>query len=337
MEVVLNLETIYKNMSITIKELAEYLNVSIGTVSRALNDDPKIAAATREKVKNLAQKLEYVPSNLGRGLQAKKSFLLGYLVSNMKDSFYNEILQGIAHEAHQQGYGLLLGLTEENARSEQEQLHLFQEKSVDGIIVSNYSRETIPYLLRLKEKKVPLVICDFDSFDAQVPVIVIDEIKAMEMLAEYLISLGHKKMGFYYHLNENSLKRYQIISEYLHRKNLPKPILFSGNLHFREVMSQTDRPTAIIGYSDLFAVEAIHTLKELKITVPDQASVTGFDDLLYARWPEYDLTTIYQPKTRIGELAASLLIDIINGKTVAMPSFIEPQLIVRQSCRELKK
>ncbi|NJK87230.1 MAG: LacI family transcriptional regulator [Bacteroidales bacterium] len=252
----------------------------------------------------------------------------------MNDSFYNEILQGIAHKAQQEGYGLLVGLTGENACSEQDQLRFFQEKSVDGIIISNYCIETIPYLIRLKEKKVPFVICDFETYDPDIPVIVLDEKRAMELLTDYILSLGHQKIGFYYHLNKNSLYRYNIVSDYLHQKGFPKPLLYKNREQLIESMKQADSPTAIMGYSDLFAIEIIHVLKELGISVPYDVSVTGFDDLKYAHWPEYNLTTIYQPKIKIGELSASLLIELIQGKQINMPVYIEPQLIVRKSCME---
>jgi len=324
-------------MSITIKELADYLGLSIGTISRALNDDPKIAESTRKKVKELASKLEYVPSSLGRGLQSRKSFLIGYLVSNVKDSFYNEILQGIAQEAQRRGYGLLVGVTEDNTESELDQLRFFREKSVDGIIISNYTKETIPTIIRLREAGLPVVICDFETFDLSIPVIVLDEFRAMQLLVDYLTNLQHRQFAFYYQLNANSLKRYAIVSDLLHQKGLPKPILCSGKKHLVELMNQNDRPTALISYSDLFAIEAIQTLTELGIKVPEQVSVTGFDDLLYATWPPYCLTTIYQPKTTIGELSAATLIEMITSKQPILPQPIEPQLIIRNSCAKNQK
>jgi DNA-binding LacI/PurR family transcriptional regulator len=324
-------------MSITLKELADYLGLSIGTISRALNDDPKIAGSTRKKVKDLASKLEYVPSNLGRGLQSKKSFLVGYLVSNIKDSFYYEILQGIAQEAQRRGYGLLVGVTEENTVSELEQLRFFREKSVDGIIISNYTKETIPTIIRLREAGLPVVICDFENFDSSIPVIVLDENHAMKLLVDYLINLNHRQFAFYYQINANSLKRYTIVSDLLHQAGLPKPYLCTGKIHLAELMNQNDPPTAIISYSDLFAIEAIQTLTESGIKVPEDVSVTGFDDLLYAQWPPYSLTTIYQPKTRIGELSAATVIEMITIKQTVLPEPIEPQLIIRKSCAKIGK
>ena len=323
-------------MSVTIKELADYLGVSIGTVSRALNNDPKIAEATRKKVKELAEKLEYVPSSLGRGLQSRKSFLLGYLVSNIKDSFYNEILQGIAQEAQRRGYGLLLGVTEDNTASELDQLRFFREKSVDGIIISNYTKETIPTIIRLRDAGLPIVICDFENFDTTIPVIVLDEFKAMQLLVNHLTGLQHQQFAFYYQINANSLARYNMVSDLLHRKGLPKPVLCTGKENLIELMKQDDAPTAIVAYSDLFAIEAIQVINELGFQVPEDISVTGFDDLLYAQWPPYNLTTIYQPKTRIGELSSATLIELINTKQLVLPEPIEPKLIIRKSCAPIK-
>lgn len=322
-------------MATTIKELAEYLGLSIGTISRALRDDPKIAAATRKKVKTLAGKLEYVPSSLGRGLQSRKSKLLGFLVSNIKDSFYDEILQGIAQAAQKERYGVLVGVTDENAESELKQLQFFREKSVEGIIISNYSQETVPHLLKLIDFGTPMVVCDFEPFEKSVPTVLLNEYKAIKLLLEYLTELNHQYFGFYFHKNSNSAKRFSIVSDLLHQKGLRKPILFADEDHFKHCMCQPVYPTAILGYSDFYAVEAIHLLNELNFRVPEDVSVVGFDDLFYASWKEYRLTTIRQPKTVIGELAVNALIDIIDGNIDVNPKSVEPELIIRSSCRSI--
>jgi DNA-binding LacI/PurR family transcriptional regulator len=278
-----------------------------------------------------------VPSNLGRGLQAKKSLVIGYLVSNIKDSFYNEILQGIAQESQRLGYGLLVGVTEDNFESEKKQLRFFLEKSVDGLIISNYRKETVPFIIKLREAGLPIVICDFESFDESIPRIVIDEFKAMQLLVEYLISLKHTQFAFCYHINDNSLIRYNIVSDLLHQKGLPKPILCKNENDLVNALKKKNSPTAIMGYSDLFAIKIIHTLNKLGLKVPEDISVTGFDDLVYAKWPEYNLTTILQPKTKIGELAAGTLIKIIDKKQSVICEPIKPMLIVRNSCKQMRK
>lgn len=318
-------------MATTIKKIAEYSGMSVGTVSRALNNDPLIATKTREKIQNLAKELDYVPNILGRALQSKKSFLIGYLLANIKSSFYDDILEGIGETLCRHKYGLLTAITDGNPQSEAEQLQLFREKNVDGILVSNYHRETIKILRKIIDSGIPVICCDIEPFDSNIASVKLDDEKAMNLIMDHLINLNHKDIAFGFVENQNSTLRYDFCNKRALKNNMPELLKFKSNEELISIFNKHPYPTAVISYSDHDAVEIIHILKNLGITVPNDLSIVGFDDMEFASWPEFNLTTILQPKKELGKISAELLIDAITRKTQPHSNAIEPSLIVRKS------
>ena len=322
-------------MPVTIKKIAEYAGVSIGTVSRALNNDPFIALKTRSKIKELARELDYVPNSIGKGLQSKKSFLIGFLISNIKNSFYDEILQGIGKIASKNNYGLLVGITEDNYKNEIEQLQLFREKAVDGIIVSNYQKETIQYLKRIEKSGKPIVFSDIEPYDLHTPTVRTDDVRASEITMEHLVKLGHTQIAYCYNINSNSINRYNACVAWAKNNNIQLPVLCKDKSELLSLLKTDSKPTAIICYSDWIAIELMQILKQEGVRVPEDISIVGFDDINIAHWPEFNLTTIRQPKIELGELSAKLLFDLINKEDDVSSVIIKPELIVRDSTRDI--
>lgn len=323
-------------MKVTLKQLAEVAGVSIGTVSRALNNDPLIAAGTRKRIAELAGKMNYIPSNLGRALQSNRSKMIGCLISNVNDSFYSETLQGLGKSANDKGYGLLVGVTESETTSETAQLRFFQEKCVDGIIISNHKPETAEYILRIFKAGVPVVFCDFESFDENIPTVILDDIKATSLLVEHVALLGHKRVAFAYQINDNSVKRFEAGVRFATDFGIQKTWTCKKPEEVQRLLTLENRPTAIICYSDFQAVEIKHLAESMGFSIPGDISITGFDDMNFASWPEFDLTTIYQPKVEMGVYALDMLIDMIENKAYPIDKIIEPKLISRKSTAPIK-
>jgi DNA-binding LacI/PurR family transcriptional regulator len=315
----------------TLKKLAEKAGLSIGTVSRALRDDPLIAASTRRKIGALAERMNYIPDNLGRGLQSRKSRLIGLLISNIHDSFYDQTLQGIGETATSRGYGLVVGVTGDDPEKERRQLLLFQEKRVDGVILSNYTAGTVPVLRKLARSGMPMAVCDFETFDPSVPDVMVDDAKAMRLLAGHQIGLGHSRLAFCYCINPNAKKRFRAAARMILRAGLEPPFCCASRRELENLFSGPRAPTAILAYSDFHAVDAKHAAEKCGLKVPDRVSVTGFDGLVFAEWPEFNLTTINQPKAELGSRAAELVFDQIEGKRKTSPVRFAPELIIRSS------
>jgi len=318
---------------VTIHDIARKAGVSIGAVSRALQNDSRISEKTRKKVHAVVKRMGYLPNSIGKGLRTGKSYLIGYLVSRVEDSFYNEILQGIGQTVCEKGYGLITGITENNPESEKAQIRLFLSKNIDGLIVSNYHPKTAPLLKKLHKEGMPLVLCDADPL-FPIPHVAIDEKEAARLICNHLISLGHKNYAYCFEKNPNSLVRFHLCAEVLQSHHLPPPALYRSFSDLDQGLeNKAVQPTALICYSDMIAIAVIHHLRHKGFSVPGDISVTGFDDLFFASWPSCQLTTIFQPKTDMGKYAAEMLFRIMEEENVTSLS-LPPRLVIRKSTGE---
>ncbi|MBN1674231.1 MAG: LacI family DNA-binding transcriptional regulator [Kiritimatiellae bacterium] len=315
-------------MSVTLKILAKKASVSPATVSLALHDDPRVAAATRKRVQKLARRLDYVPSNLGRALQAKRSRLVGYLSGNVTASFYNDILQGIVDTLSPAGYGLLVATVGDEADGLR-QLAMFREKCVDGIIISDYKPALLTEVLKLTESGLPVVGASMESPHSDIPSVVIDNPRGGEMAAEHLLALGHERLAYCFG-SRSSQPRYQGCLRATARHGVAEPPLCATRDALRRLLETPQPPTAIVAFSDLHALDVKHAAESLGLAIPRDLSVVGFDDLWFAALPEFQLTTVRQPKRRIGELAAGMLVNRMRGGAVASQK-LQPEIITRNS------
>ena len=311
-------------MSITIKELAAALKVSPATVSLALNGDHRVAGETVKKVRKLAKELHYIPNNFGRGLQSRRSRLIGYLLGGVTSSFYNELLQGVGESCVKHQYGLLTGIVSKNEESLAEQVNLFLEKNVDGLILSLNVPEKIISLL--ERQNIPFVFCSNYPCSADGLCVKNNDYMGGRLAAEYLVKLGHRSFACCTGDKERLRGNLTVLQE----NSCDKPVLFGKAEELEASMKKTEHPTAIIAYSDFQAIKIVHLLAELGLKVPGDVSLIGTDDLWFAALPEFSFTTIAQPRKNIGEVSVELLLKKINGKE-AESIFLSPELVVRNS------
>lgn len=322
-------------MTLTIKDIARYAGVSPATVSLSLKDDSRVAEKTREKVKKISKKFNYVPNNIGRALQSNKTSLAGYLISTVTSSYFNELLQGAGNAAAENNYGLLVGITSASLQFEKEQLQLFYEKRVDGIIASGYNRNVGGRLSELNKMGIPVVICSGLSADKDIPYILVDNVKGGLMAAEHLIELGHETIAYGFSKNVNC-GRYQGCCKATSEKGISKPILFADEKGLIKLLKSKNRPTGIVAYSDAQAIRIKHIVESAGLSIPENISLIGFDDIWTISLPEYNFSSIAIPKMEIGRQAMEMLLDRINGKKVES-RLIAPELIVRGSTCELNR
>lgn len=315
--------------SVTIKTLAEKAGVSYATVSLALNGDPRVAERTRRKISALAGRYNYVPNNFGRALQSSRSRLAGYMIRRITTSFFSEILQGLGECASGNGYGLLVAVTE-SCRSEAEQLRLFREKRMDGLIVSNVHSETKELLSELSASGFPVVVCSGISFDERIPYVVTDDFTGGAIAAAHLIELGHRRMVYYGGLPDRCRRYRGICSEA--RKNGLGKVAACGNETelYAALKPGKTIPTAVIAYSDVLAIEAKHVIESRGLRIPDDVSLIGYDNLWTDSLPEFNLTSVAPQKGEIGRLSMEMLMDLIAGRKVR-PVLVKPEIYIRKS------
>lgn len=311
-------------MTLTIKQLAAKLNISPATVSLALNGDKRVAAKTVEKVKKISRELNYIPNNFGRGLQSSRSRLIGYLLGGITASFYDEILQGIGEACVKSQYGLLVGVTDGNKSNFDEQITLFIEKNIDGLILSlNASDETTSLL---NKHKIPFVFCSVENFFPECSYVRNDDFKGGQLAAEHLVELGHSFCA----CCTKHPERLQGNLTVLRKNHCAEPVLFDNAEELEQIMPAPERPTAIIAYSDFQAIEIMHVMSKLGLAVPRDVSLVGTDDLWFADLAEFSFTTVAQSRKDIGRISVKLLLDKIVDKepeSILLP----PELVVRNS------
>ena len=318
-------------MPATIKDIARHARVSTATVSLSLRDDQRILPATRKRVARVAAKLGYVPSNLGRALQSRRSSLVGFLLADVTTSFYSEILQGAGEAATTAGYGLLLCVTSGSVENAKTHLKLLREKRIDGLIVSTAFLRLSSDLLAFENAQIPVVVCSNDSFSESVPGVVVDNRLGGEMATEHLIRLGHRRIAYCFkYLWSDMTRRHQGCANAAKRSGVPIPASIATERSLLQALKSPNRPTAVVAYSDLDAIRVLRMAAQVPLRVPEDLSVVGFDDLWPASQPEYDLTTIAQPRIEIGRHSMELLLQRLRGEK-AESVMLKPRLVVRGS------
>lgn len=330
---------------ITIKEIAKIAGVGVGTVSRVLNNDPHVKESTRKKILEVIESLNYVPHYAARTLPGGKTYLIGILAPIFTRPFFFEVLRGVESILANTSYDMILFNLENDESRERFFKFLPIRGRIDGLIIIS---------LRLTEKErkalinleIPTVLVD--SYHPDFYSISVDNILGGFIAVEYLIELGHKDI---FHINEpleNPPFGFAVGS--LRLEGYKKALSLYG-LSFREenvvyvsndkeggrmagemILQKGKIPSAIFAISDLQAIGLLDYFKEKKVSLPEDFSIVGYDDLEIAQYLE--LTTISQPIFQMGQLGALNLLDILSGKTPKEKSIIlQPQLKVRKSCK----
>jgi LacI family transcriptional regulator len=335
-----------KNRIITLKEIAEKLELSISTISRALNDHPDISEATKKRVKNLATELNYIPNIFAKGFRAHKTNIIGVIVPSITHYFTTTLIRGILEEASLQGYRVIISESNNDINKQTEMLNTMIQFGVDGILMSlSKMTRDIDSILKIMNT-LPLIL--FDKVSNKIPCtqVVINEEEAGYNAVEHLINMGKKRIAIIKEseFSYNSEKRFTGYLRALKEHHLPideKLILtvddislVQGKRMANVLMSLKQKPDAIFAITDNAAIGVIKTLKKLNVKIPEEISVVGFSNSFNSTIIEPNLTTVDQPGQKIGATAVKYLIDEINhpndeyiNKTIEIRS----HLIIRDS------
>ncbi len=323
----------------TIKDIAKLCNTSVATVSRVINDDPKVADATRQKVLDVIKEQKFVPNITGRNLRTQKSKKILVLLPTMDNQFYTRILQGIDDKAGEVGYDVLVAITNQDEAQESKYLDMLRMKTVDGCIsfFNTLSHEKISNLA----KDYPFVQCCEPTLNANVSSVVVNNRQAIYETCVEFIQAGHKRIamisGNYYkyseQLRENgykeALKENGIeVDEDLIIKNFYR--YKDGSDAAKKFMKLKNPPTAIICVSDSIALGAISELKNLGKVVGKDVKVIGFDNTAITEYYYPTISSIAQPRYDLGREAFKLLLEKLEDNTSSYKQIILPHRIVHR-------
>ncbi|HEU0297473.1 MAG TPA: LacI family DNA-binding transcriptional regulator [Anaerolineales bacterium] len=332
--------------SITIKELAVRAGVSHSTVSRALNNHPAIARETIERIQQLARELNYVPSHFARSLKTNRSHMLGVIVHRIADPFYSEVLGGIQSVAHQFQYSMFVSASENDMERQAGLIRGMFGRQADALIIGD-SFLTSEHVNQL-EIRVPTVFIHNRATEVLPHSIYHDDINATRALTRHLLDLGHCRIAFGGNERGGLLhqqRREGVVAELkdagleLRREYdllAPNGQMSSGALLAKQLLNLPERPTAIICFNDMQAIGVMQTLQQAHVRVPEDISVSGFDDIPLAEFTYPALTTYCQPIWELGQMAAKVALNLLDeevNEPLASASLItmRGRLIVRRS------
>lgn len=335
-----------RKQNITLKNMAEQLELSISTVSRALSDHPDISLETKNKVKALADKHSYVPNLFASGFRSHRTHILGVIVPNISHYFTTTILKGILAEGENLGYRVIISESKNDEKKQVEMLRTMMQFGVDGVLMA-LSRKTksVDEILKILNR-IPMVL--FDKVSDKIPCtqVVINEEEAAYNAVEHLINTGKRRIAIIKEIegSYNSEKRYQGYLRALREHNIPtddKIILNTEDISMEKgkmmanlLLSLKHRPDAIFAITDSAAIGVIKALKKFQVRIPEEIAVVGFSNSASSTIINPALTTVDQPGSKIGVTAVKYLVDEIeNPKEYATTSTIEitTNLIVRDS------
>lgn len=328
-------------MMVGIVDVAKKANVSTATVSRVLTKPETVRETTTEKVLKAIEALNYQPNLLARQLRRLETKTILVVVPDISNPFFSKVLRGIEAVAVAKGYQVLLGDTGNDVEREKGYLNILQQKKADGMVLLTARMDAAA--VEEVARSFPVVLaCEYIE-GSRIPTVSIDNISGARKATEYLIDLGHERIGCITGPLDIVLSRDRLKGFYqaMARKNLiVDPVLvqegdFSFDSGFNLMMkffALGQLPTAIFAASDDMAMGVIKAIKSKDLKVPEDISVLGFDDLKFSSIFEPALTTIAQPAFEIGENAMELLMKLINKEEVKREQIIlADQLVVRES------
>jgi DNA-binding LacI/PurR family transcriptional regulator len=331
---------------VTIKDIARELGVSVATVSRALSDDPTIAERTRNRVLGKATEMGYSPNLFARGLITKRSRIAALFAANITNPFYPEVVIKLTHRLHEVGLHTMLFTSDDETRIDKG-LPLLQQYSPDIAIVlaATLSSEVAQ---SYDKGKTPVILFNRYVSGTSSSAVCCDNVSGGRLVAKKLIEAGHRRLAFISGLDHTSTNVDRLLGfrEGCAEAGIEAPQVISGGKFtyetgygaMKQLFDGPVKPEAVFCANDIVAIGAMDAAQcELDLSVPNDVSVIGFDDIVMASWPSHQLTTMRQPVNAMIDLVMSEVARLLPGKGAEPKEYFVPgRLIVRKSARLLE-
>ena len=344
---------------VTIQDVAKLAGVSVATASRAMNDTGyPVSTKLRQRVKEAAEELEYVPNLMARGLRNDTCRDIGLVIPNVSNPFYLQALMGITDVMNRNGLGMMFCNTNYDAVQERKCLQKLYERQIRGVILSSVN-ENADVIEEFTKKGMRFVLLDQKFNNEDYPGINFDARTGAKIAVKYLVSEGHRKIAF----GTMPITRWSRMEM---RKGYQDGLTSAGIDYDKNLVYAADKndspddgnpelqvghriaeaflrdgcpASAILCVNDMVAIGVIHTLQREGIRVPEQISVMGFDDIPMAKAFLPALTTVHYPAQEMGRLAALMIVDILSDRTqeMSLSMKMSPRLVVRNSVSEYKE
>lgn len=331
----------------SIKDVARVAKVSHPTVSRALRHSPLVKAETAERIRQIARSIGYRPSAVARSLVTKKTNTIGVVVTTITDPFIGEVVSGIEETANKHGYSVILANSNADPDREIQVANSFHEHRVDAILVTS-SRVGALYVPLLSQLRIPVVLINNQHPGEFVHSVMIDNITASRNATQHLVELGHKRIAYISDRfgSQSDTERLGGYRQTLESAGIAfvsslvvagdgRPA--GGTRAMKQLLAQPASPTAVFCYNDMSALGALSCIREHGLRVPEDISLVGFDDLLFASYADPPLTTVRQSKHQMGQVAMEIVLKLFSGIRSETNIKMQGELIVRRSTAAPKK
>jgi LacI family transcriptional regulator len=325
--------------------VARAAGVSVSTVSRVLNDKDDVAPETYQKVQDVIEELSYTSSLAARSMRSRRTNVIGLIMPDVQGPFAIQVMRGINRAIMEFGYDLIVytgGDVKKKSSVEREQRYvsLLNSGITDGVIVVTPVATTF-------STASPVVVVDPNNVSPDCPAVIAANRSGALVAMEYLISLGHRRIGFIGGRPElqSAVQRLQGYKDGLRQTGIPlDPELIqagdytteTGMICAQKLLSLSDPPTAIFAANDQSAIGVVKAAQEAGLRVPDDVSLVGFDNIPEAIYISPGLTTVDQSIDKMGYVATEMLVSLIQGESLDGNLYKMPtHLIIRDSCRPI--
>ena len=334
------------NKKATVHDIASKLGITASTVSRALNDHPRISTATKKKVLKAAKEFNYQPNHIAAALRMGKSRLIGVIVPTANRNFFSSIVRGIDEVADNLNYKVVLCQSYENYEKEVQTINALLNARVDGIIVSiAKNTEKFDHFKMVIDKGIPLVLFDRVTDKLDVNQVLIDDYMAGFQAVEHLIQQGFRRIAHFtsprkINIYKERLRGYlDALDEY--KIPFDQDLVVESNMQLEDgqqsVKTLIEKGIdfdAIFSSADYAAMGALQVLKEYKIKVPQEVGVVGFGNEPFTSFTDPSLSTVDQMSIAMGHVTSELFFELLKAdpkKDFPQKIVLNPKLIIRDS------
>jgi len=326
----------------TIRDVARTAGVSINTVSRALNGKPDVNPETKRLILEAAERLQYTPNKLARGLRSKKTGVIGVIVADIANPFFSAMVKGMGKAVKELGYSIILQDTSENYENEEEAILIMQSEQVDGVLITPVQTDKRS-ILKLQESGIPFVLVARHFSDVDTDYVVADDVQGGYLATTHLIENGYTKIAFINgpSYNSSAIERLEGYKKALEEHNieLNEKLIRSGALtmedgysHGKALLIDHDpQPTAFFTFSDFVALGAMKAIREAGLRIPEDIAIVGYDDIPFSSCLKVSLTTVKVLKREMGKKAISVLEKKIDEQEGQSHLKMPVDLVIRQS------
>jgi len=329
---------------VRLKDIAERAGVSVMTVSKVLRDASDISAATKARVRALAQQMGYVPDSLAQGLRTRTTKLFGLVISAMTNPIFARVVMAIEERAHELGYEVILSHTLNEPEREETAIRRLISRRVDGLFVSPVYRlaPEAPIYRELQRCGIPTVILGHSApFCSQFANVETGDLQASFAAAQHLLELGHKRIAFFAgpQVSPWAQERFEGHRRALREAGIEvddKLVFNAGNTIEEgekaalQMLGEGTHVTAVQAVNDLVAIGAANIFLNQGVAIPEELSLVGFGNVLISEYFRVPLTTVRQPKFRLGVAAMNSMLKLMQGE-VPESKRLPAEIIVRAS------